>query len=104
MQLVEFEGQTVEFPDDFTDDEIADALSTLEPAAPIGAPAKGGSLIEAELFDGTILEFPHGTAPEVIQRVAKEQGMVDMREDGFLKALDGQTTISEVNRVAAGEA
>lgn len=39
-----------------------------------------------------------------IQRVAKEEGMVDMREDGFLKALNGQTTISEVNRVAAGEA
>jgi len=39
-----------------------------------------------------------------IQRVAKEQGMVDMREDGYLKALDGRTTISEVNRVAAGDA
>jgi hypothetical protein len=30
-------------------------------------------MIEAELFDGTILEFPDGTAPAVIQRVAKEQ-------------------------------
>lgn len=39
-----------------------------------------------------------------IQHVAKEQGMVDMREDGYLKALNGQTTINEVNRVAAGEA
>lgn len=39
-----------------------------------------------------------------IQRVAKEQNMVDMREDGYLKALSGQTTINEVNRVAAGEA
>ena len=39
-----------------------------------------------------------------IQQVAKEQGMVDMREDGYLKALNGQTTINEVNRVAAGEA
>jgi type IV pilus assembly protein PilB len=39
-----------------------------------------------------------------IQRVAKEQGMVDMREDGYLKALAGMTTIEEVNRVAAGDA
>jgi type II secretory ATPase GspE/PulE/Tfp pilus assembly ATPase PilB-like protein len=39
-----------------------------------------------------------------IQKVAKEQGMVDMREDGYLKALTGQTTIAEVNRVAAGDA
>lgn len=39
-----------------------------------------------------------------IQRMAKEQGMIDMREDGYLKALNGQTTIAEVNRVAAGDA
>lgn len=31
------------------------------------------SSIEAELFDGTILEFPAGTDPAVIQRVVKEQ-------------------------------
>lgn len=36
-----------------------------------------------------------------IQKVAVEQGMVTMREDGYLKALAGQTTLAEVNRVAA---
>ena len=36
-----------------------------------------------------------------IQRVAVEQGMVAMRDDGYFKALAGQTTITEVNRVAA---
>jgi type IV pilus assembly protein PilB len=36
-----------------------------------------------------------------IQRVAQEQGMVTMREDGYLKALAGLTTITEINRVAA---
>ena len=36
-----------------------------------------------------------------IQKVAKEQGMVTMREDGYLKALAGKTTITEVNRVAS---
>ncbi|MBC7546284.1 type II/IV secretion system protein [Candidatus Saccharibacteria bacterium] len=38
-----------------------------------------------------------------IQNKAREQGMVTMREDGYLKALDGKTTITEVNRVAATE-
>jgi type IV pilus assembly protein PilB len=36
-----------------------------------------------------------------IQKVARAQGMITMREDGYLKALDGKTTITEVNRVAA---
>jgi type IV pilus assembly protein PilB len=36
-----------------------------------------------------------------IMRAAKAQGTVSMREDGYLKALDGHTTIEEVNRVAA---
>ena len=38
-----------------------------------------------------------------IQKVAREQGMVTMREDGYLKALAGLTTIKEVDRVAAAE-
>lgn len=36
-----------------------------------------------------------------IQRAAQAEGMISMREDGYLKALAGMTTISEVNRVAA---
>ncbi|MBC7708016.1 type II/IV secretion system protein [Polaromonas sp.] len=36
-----------------------------------------------------------------IQELAREQGMVTMREDGYLKALQGVTTIQEINRVAA---
>jgi type IV pilus assembly protein PilB len=36
-----------------------------------------------------------------IQKTAQAQGMVTMREDGYLKALAGKTTIAEVNRVAA---
>lgn len=34
-----------------------------------------------------------------IQRLAVEQGMITMRQDGYLKALDGVTTLEEVNRV-----
>jgi len=35
-----------------------------------------------------------------IQKVAQEQGMITMREDGYLKALAGNTSPNEVNRVA----
>lgn len=38
-----------------------------------------------------------------IQKAAKQNGMIDMREDGYLKALAGLTTVSEVNRVAAAD-
>lgn len=36
-----------------------------------------------------------------IEKVAIRQGMVNMRQDGYLKALDLRTTLDEVNRVAA---
>jgi type IV pilus assembly protein PilB len=39
-----------------------------------------------------------------IQRLAVSQGMITMRQDGYLKALQGITTIEEVNRVAADTA
>ncbi|MDO5343523.1 MAG: GspE/PulE family protein [Candidatus Saccharibacteria bacterium] len=39
-----------------------------------------------------------------IQRVAIQQGMITMRQDGYLKALAGITTLEEVNRVAADTA
>lgn len=38
-----------------------------------------------------------------IQNMAESHGMVTMREDGYLKALEGKTTIAEVNRVAASD-
>ena len=39
-----------------------------------------------------------------IQKMAQSQGMVSMRQDGYLKAVAGKTTIKEVNRVAAADA
>lgn len=36
-----------------------------------------------------------------IQQLAQKQGMVNMRQDGYLKALAGMTSLEEVNRVAA---
>ena len=44
----------------------------------------------------------HATS-SIIQKSAQTQGMVTMRQDGYLKALAGQTTLLEVNRVAAAE-
>jgi type IV pilus assembly protein PilB len=38
-----------------------------------------------------------------IQKVAQIQGMITMRQDGYLKALEGFTTLNEVNRVAAAD-
>lgn len=39
-----------------------------------------------------------------IQRTAISEGMISMRQDGYLKALQGLTTLDEVNRVAANMA
>jgi len=35
-----------------------------------------------------------------IEKVAMQEGMLQMLQDGYLKALEGQTTIEEVLRVA----
>ena len=38
-----------------------------------------------------------------IEQIARKEGMVTMREDGYLKALSGLTTIQEIDRVSSGE-
>jgi type IV pilus assembly protein PilB len=43
------------------------------------------------------------SASSEIQKTAQEQGMVSMREDGYLKALAGETTLTEVDRVASAD-
>ncbi|MDO8591948.1 MAG: ATPase, T2SS/T4P/T4SS family, partial [bacterium] len=40
----------------------------------------------------------------IIQQMAIAQGMITMRQDGYLKALAGLTTLLEVNRVASIDA
>jgi type IV pilus assembly protein PilB len=59
-------------------------------------------LYEVFQIDETIqqLILKHSTSSD-IQKAAIAQGMVNMREDGYLKALSGYTSIAEVNRVAA---
>ena len=39
-----------------------------------------------------------------IQTQAQKEGMITMRQDGYLKALSGFTSLDEVNRVAAEDA
>ena len=38
-----------------------------------------------------------------IEQMARKEGMVTMREDGYFKALSGLTTISEIDRVSSGD-
>lgn len=57
-----------------------------------------------EVFEVTeaiqALTMKRATANEIEKEAARE-GMINMRRDGYLKALNGLTTIDEVNRVAA---
>ena len=48
------------------------------------------------------LVIKHATSGE-IQKEAQAQGMISMREDGYLKALAGYTSLEEVNRAAASD-
>lgn len=49
------------------------------------------------------LIIKRATSAEIQTMAQQEQGMVSMRQDGYLKALAGYTTIQEVNRVAASD-
>ncbi|HVX47975.1 MAG TPA: GspE/PulE family protein [Candidatus Saccharimonadales bacterium] len=57
-----------------------------------------------EVFEVTeaiqALTMKRATATE-IEKAAEKEGMINMRRDGYLKALSGLTTIDEINRVAA---
>ncbi|MBI3624092.1 Flp pilus assembly complex ATPase component TadA, partial [Candidatus Saccharibacteria bacterium] len=49
------------------------------------------------------LILKRSTSTEIQKAAQEEQEMLTMREDGYLKALAGATTIAEVNRVAADD-
>jgi len=79
-------------------------LDTRRDPAPKGYSGRAGLY---EVMDVTAeiqaLIVTRATSAE-IQRKAQEQGMVTMRQDGYLKALQGITTIEEVNRVTSDTA
>ena len=67
----------------------------------------GGYTGRAGLYETIVVDediqktiISHSTANEIM-RLAKSKGTVTMRQDGFLKALSGITTLEEVNRVAS---
>jgi len=76
-------------------------IDTPQDPAPRGYSGRAGLY---EVMDVTEeiqqLIISHATSAE-IQRKAQEQGMVTMRQDGYLKVLQGVTTIEEVNRVTS---
>ena len=74
------------------------------PATPRGYSGRAG-LYEVMDISEEIRELivRRATSSE-IQRKAIEQGMITMRQDGYLKALQGITTLEEVNRVTSDTA
>lgn len=52
----------------------------------------------SEAIQGLIMK--RATSTE-IEKAAEAEGMINMRQDGYFKALDGRTSLAEVNRVAA---
>jgi type IV pilus assembly protein PilB len=73
------------------------------PASPGGYKGRMG-LYEVFDVNEAIQDLVLKRAPSAeIQEVAQAQGMINMREDGYLKALAGLTTLTEVNRVAAAD-
>ena len=74
------------------------------------APAPRGYSGRAGIFEAMdvteeiqALIITHATSAE-IQKKAQEQGMITMRQDGYLKVLQGITTLEEVNRVTSDTA
>lgn len=59
-------------------------------------------MIEAELPDGTVLEFPPGTSQDVIQRVVKQRLGVDKPQDRSQLAALGGAVGQGVGNVALG--
>lgn len=74
------------------------------PATPKGYSGRAG-LYEVMDVTETIQQLivSHATSSE-IQKQAVVEGMITMRQDGYLKALQGITTLEEVNRVTADTA
>lgn len=74
------------------------------PSSPHGYSGRAG-LYEVMDVDEDIqaLITARATSSE-IQRKAVEKGMITMRQDGYLKALQGITTLEEVNRVTSDTA
>lgn len=84
-------------------DQTAYTLSkgTDNPEAPAGYKGRIGlyEVFEvSQAIQGLIMKQASSSE---IEKQAQAEGMINMRQDGYLKALDGRTTLAEINRVAA---
>ncbi|NCU38021.1 type II/IV secretion system protein [Candidatus Saccharibacteria bacterium] len=74
------------------------------PATPKGYAGRAGLYEVMDVSDAIQQMIVVRSTSADIQRKAVEQGMITMRQDGYLKALQGITTLEEVNRVTSDTA
>ena len=71
------------------------------PNSPRGYSGRAGLFEVMDVTDEIQQLITNRASSNVIQKKAIEQGMITMRQDGYLKALQGITTLEEVNRVTS---
>ncbi len=71
------------------------------PATPRGYSGRAGLYEVMDVSDNIQQLIVRRATTNEIQKQAIAEGMITMREDGYLKALQGITTLEEVNRVTA---
>lgn len=71
------------------------------PATPRGYSGRAGLYEVMDVSEEIQTLITQRATSAEIQRKAVEQGMITMRQDGYLKALQGITTLEEVNRVTS---
>ena len=76
---------------------------TDSPEAPGGYQGRLGLYEVFEVTEGIQAHILKRSPSTGIQKTAQAEGMISMRQDGYLKALNGYTTLNEVNRVAAAD-
>ena len=74
------------------------------PQAPNGYSGRAGIYEVMDVNDSIQQLIINRATSGEIQRLAVTQGMITMRQDGYLKALAGVTTLEEVNRVTSDTA
>jgi len=71
------------------------------PATPRGYSGRAGLYEVMDVSEAIQQLITARATTSIIQKQAVAEGMVTMRQDGYLKALQGVTTLEEVNRVTA---
>lgn len=74
------------------------------PATPKGYSGRAGLYEVMDVSENIQQLIVNRATSSEIQRQAIAEGMITMRQDGYLKALQGITTLEEVNRVTADTA